>query len=175
MSDDRINLNKHLGPGEQEAVENLMLRRIIHSVNQSLEEGDIAEILGVQLQAVKKTLQLIPKLDASLIEGRDEATQAMVAQLYRAAMGGYVTTKIEEKVTAKGGKTVTITTEEAKPDPSLIKFWLCCVDPERWKSEGDLRKARKRRGSHAASSQVQSDSVARFAEKILGADPDKSA
>jgi hypothetical protein len=136
-----------------------------------LEDKVIADFVGVKLKQLRKRMKQIPTLEAALVEGRSEATQQMVAQVYQVAMGGQITQKIKERINAKGEKSVEIMTEEHPPNPQMMMFWLTNTSPDVWKYSRQLIKE-DTMGVNVDGKTLESDKIARLSREIFAEDTD---
>jgi hypothetical protein len=134
-----------------------------------LTDKEISEFVGVKLAQLKRRLKQIPNLEAALVEGRSEATQKMVAQMYMVAMGGLVTQKIKERINGRGEKTIEIMTEEAPPNPQMMMFWLTNTASDKWKYSRQLVKE-DTMGLNVDGKQLESDKITRLSREIFESD-----
>lgn len=132
------------------------------------EDDEIADILGVRLNTLRTAICRVPELEESLVKGRDAATQAMVAQLYRAAMGGQIHQEIKEVLGPKGKET-TITTKELPPNPTLMMFWLVNRDGVNWRHVRQLISESRKAPENGDA--AEASKIARLAGSILEVHP----
>jgi hypothetical protein len=131
-----------------------------------LDDKKISEFLGLRLAQLKKRLKEIPALEEALLEGRSEATQSMVAQVFQVAMGGHITQRIKERLNHKGERTQEIITEEHPPNPQMMMFWLTNVAPDDWKYSRQLVKE-DNQGLNVDGKILESDKITRLSREIF--------
>ncbi|MHA2350331.1 MAG: hypothetical protein ACXADL_11965 [Candidatus Thorarchaeota archaeon] len=134
-----------------------------------LNDKEISQFVGVKLAQLKRRLKQIPNLEEALMQGRSEATQKMVAQMYMVAMGGLVTQKIKERINGRGEKTIEIMTEEAPPNPQMMMFWLTNVAADKWKYSRQLVKE-DAQGLNVDGKILESDKITRLSREIFEGD-----
>jgi hypothetical protein len=129
---------------------------------------EIASLLGVRLGTLKQQLLRVPTLQEALVQGRDEATQRMVAAMFKAAVGGNIYQKIVEKIDYKGRKHTTVITCEAPPNPTLMIFWLTNRDKDNWSHVRQILKESTVKHTYGDAS--ESSKIARLSRDILECD-----
>ncbi len=107
-------------------------------------DKEIAKIIGISEKNLVKKMRQLPEIEASVLEGRSQATQNVVAALYRSAMGGEKYTEVIEKTTPRGTTTTKIHKSSPKSVPAMI-FYLTNRDPENWLPKSELDKGRRRK------------------------------
>ena len=130
-----------------------------------MDNREIANLLGVRLKTLQRAVAFTPELHESLVEGRDHATQTMVAQLYNTAIGGKVVQEIKETINPKGEKTTTIVTKELPPNPTLMIFWLVNRDGNSWRHIRQMIVEAKKNLNDGDS--AEADKIARLAGSLL--------
>jgi len=135
-----------------------------------MEEPEIANLLGVRLGSLKAQLLRVPALEEALVAGKSQATQHMVAQLFKTAIGGQVYQEVVEKINSKGEKTTTIITKESPPNALLMMFWLTNRDGDNWRNIRQLLKETHKESSYG--NFAEADKIARLSRDILECHPD---
>ncbi|MHC4334119.1 MAG: hypothetical protein ACYSTZ_00055 [Planctomycetota bacterium] len=135
-----------------------------------LPNEEIANLIGVRLATLQKRIKTVPQLEAALIEGKAHATQIMVGEMYKTAIGGHVYQEITEKINAKGAKTTQIVTKESPPNAMLQMYWLNNRDPENWKTHRQLQQEAK--GAQESAHHAESDKIARLSREVFASDTD---
>jgi len=114
--------------------EDEVVQRIISNCAQiGMDDKEISRLLGVHVRTLQNRVRQIPELEESLMAGRAKATQMIVSQMFRAAMGGHIYQEVIESIDKTGARSVRVVTREAPPNPLLMIFWLTNRDPETWK------------------------------------------
>ena len=168
-----------------------VLQRVIRNMaaNGFIEE-DMAKVLGIPRAMLNHQIHLHPHIEKAVLEGKAEATKAIVAKTFQTAMGGQEIVTIREEQRGKK-KTRVVTRTELAPDPSQQRFWLTNRAPEDWKNgenappayinlgiinpqiaEADLERIKRIAGAFAESGTKQIESVARDCDKSLQEYPD---
>ena len=130
-----------------------------------LPNDEIANLIGVRLATLEKRIRSIPELEEALLEGRSHATQIMVTEMFKAAIGGHVYQEITETISATGKKSTKVITKEALPNPTLMMYWLNNCDPENWKTHRQLSQEAK--GSSNDGKIAESDKIARLSREVF--------
>ena len=133
-----------------------------------LPNDEIANLIVVRLATLERRIRTIPTLEAALVEGKAHATQVMVGEMFKNAVGGHVYQEITEKINHKGEKTTTVVTKEAPPNGTLQMYWLNNRDPESWKPQRQLQQ--EARGSQESVHTAESDKIARLSREVFEGD-----
>jgi hypothetical protein len=133
-----------------------------------LPEKEIADLIGVRLATLQRRIKQIPELAEALVEGREAATQVMLAEMYKTALGGQVYQEITEKINHKGQKSVTVVTKETQANPQLQMYWMNNRDPENWKTQRQLQLEAK--GTQESVHTAESDKIARLSREVFEGD-----
>jgi len=131
-----------------------------------LTDKEMAQFIGVRLNQLRTRLKRVPALEEALVEGRSEATQQMVAHMYKVAIGGQIVQEVKEKINAKGEVTTEIATKELPPNPQLMMFWLTNAAPDQWKTSRQLA-AEESQGMNVNGNKAESDKIARLCREIF--------
>jgi hypothetical protein len=95
---------------------------------------EIAHVLGLSVPKWREWLELAPELAAAVSDGKEKASQTLVAQAFREACG-YEFTETEERFNKDGELTSKIVRQKYKvPSESMITFLLTNLSDGRFKS-----------------------------------------
>ena len=134
-----------------------------------LPNEEIANLIGVRLATLERRIRSMPEIEEALIAGRSHATQVIVAEMFKAAVGGHVYQEITETISATGKKSTKVVTKETLPDSTLMMYWLNNNDPENWKTHRQLNMEAK--GSSNDGKIAESDKIARLSREVFDSHP----
>ena len=101
---------------------------------------DIAYTLGVSTTAIQGWIKSYPEVKAALADGKENAIAKLVAKSIRLAAGyDYVEENEKYVVNKETGeqelKEVSKFKKHQAPNPKMLMFLLCNMDPDNWRSE----------------------------------------
>ena len=134
-----------------------------------LPNEEIANLIGVRLATLERRIRSMPEIEEALITGRSHATQVIVAEMFKAAVGGHVYQEISETINSSGKKSTKVVTKETLPDSTLMMYWLNNNDPENWKTHRQLSMEAK--GSSNDGKIAESDKIARLSREVFDSHP----
>ena len=109
-----------------------------------LDEGEIAQRLGICCQTLKKYKKEHKELDEILNSDRDKIIAEIEKALIKKAKGY---TYVETKRVDKGDREeITVTEKEMPPDLSAISFLLRNYCPEKWSDKPSVQKEQESTG-----------------------------
>jgi hypothetical protein len=165
-----IHVNRAAGKKRYAWENNQTMENVVRNLaSAGLPNKEIANLIGVRLATLERRVRTIPELEEALVEGRSHATQVMVAEMFKTALGGHVTQEITETVSPTGKKSTKVVTREAPPNPHLMIYWLNNRDPENWKSQRQLMK--ESRGEVNDGKTAESDKIARLSREVFESHP----
>lgn len=155
--------------GPVEWKNNPTLERVVRNLAAAgLPNKDIANLIGVRLSTLERRIRTVPRLEEALIEGRDHATQVMINEMFKTAIGGQITQEIIEQINADGGKVTKVVTRESPPNPQLMMYWLNNRDPVNWKAFRMLQQEAKTKREDVG--KAEPDKIARLSRDIFEVD-----
>jgi len=139
-----------------------------------LADKDVGYILGVSKLTINRWKKQFPEFKDAWGEGKETAKSCLVARAFQAAAGfDYIekNVKVKTKVLADGTEVEypAETSEFHKvqpPNPQLLMFLLCNLDPENWKSKHKLEIEDNKTINIRLDGKIVSEQIERLAGKL---------
>ena len=151
---------KHIG-GDMTA----MALVIENGFGMGMAKGQIAQLLGMDTRTLMEKIDRSGILSDSYMKGCDLATQCVVAQIFRTAMGGYQYDEKTVRTLPDGKVETTVVTRTAPPNYRMQIYWTTNRDPEHWKHIRHLKADQTKTHKYEL---PEADKIAELGRGILG-------
>lgn len=136
-------------------------------------DKDLAFIMGVKPGTIATWKERYPQFARACKEGKELATQNLIAEAFRVATGYEFEERNEKWEEDKEGnrigkKTVSVFQKRMPANPNLLIFMLCNLDPKNWMAKHKLQIDDNRNIHITLNGKMVSEQIDRLAGKLLG-------